>query len=315
MTIRTLVAGGAGFLGSHLSERLLANDHRVYCLDNESSGRAHNVKHLIEDDDFEYIRGDVRDLPELPEADQVYHMASRASPDDFVNHPIEIALTNSSGTKNLLDYCVDHDARFLFASTSEVYGDPEVHPQPESYNGNVNIRGIRGCYDESKRFGEALVAAYERQYGIDARTARVFNTYGPRMRPDDGRVVPTFIRQALAGDDLTVYGDGTQTRSFCYVDDEIAGLIALMKEPDAAGAVVNIGNEREITIHTLAETIINVLGADSEIVYESLPEDDPQRRCPDSTRAQELLGWEPEIELEEGLRRTSDYFTKKEAMV
>lgn len=312
MTTRTLIAGGAGFLGSHLCEQLLADGHRVYCLDNESSGRAQNVEHLMENDNFEYIRGDVRDLPELPEVDQVYHMASRASPTDFAEHPVEIALTNSEGTQNLLDYCVDHDARFLFASTSEVYGDPEIHPQPESYNGNVNIRGVRGCYDESKRFGEALVVAYERQYGLDTRTARIFNTYGPRMRPDDGRVIPTFVRQALAGEDLTVYGDGTQTRSFCYVDDEIAGLTALMEEPDAAGTVVNIGDDREITIQTLAEIVVDVLGDESEIVYEPLPEDDPRRRCPDPTRAQELLGWDSEIKLEEGLRRTGEYFGQKE---
>lgn len=312
MTTRTLVAGGAGFLGSHLCDQLLADGHRVYCLDNESSGRAQNIEHLIGDDYFEYIQGDVRDLPELPEADQVYHMASRASPTDFAEHPVEIALTNSEGTRNLLDYCIEHDAKFLFASTSEVYGDPEIHPQPELYNGNVNIRGMRGCYDEAKRFGETLVVAYERQYGLDTRTARIFNTYGPRMRPNDGRAVPTFIRQALAGRNLTVYGDGTQTRSFCYVDDEIAGLIALMEEPDAAGTVVNIGNDREITIQRLAETVIDVLADDSEIVYEPLPEDDPQRRRPDTTRARELLGWDSKIELEDGIRRTAKYFAEKE---
>ncbi|MFC7069355.1 UDP-glucuronic acid decarboxylase family protein [Halobaculum lipolyticum] len=315
MTTRTLVAGGAGFLGSHLCERLLADGHRVYCLDNESSGRAGNVEHLLSADRFEYVRGDVRDLPELPDVDEVYNLASRASPTDFDDHPVEIALTNAEGTRNLLDYCVDRDATFLFASTSEVYGDPEVHPQPESYNGNVNVRGVRGCYDESKRFGEALVVAYERQYGVDARTARIFNTYGPRMRPDDGRVVPTFVRQALAGDDLTVYGDGSQTRSFCYVDDEVAGLRALMDEPTASGAVVNLGNDREITIREFAETVIDVLGDDNDIVYEPLPEDDPQRRRPDSSRARDLLGWTPEIGLEEGLRRTGEFFAEAEPNV
>lgn len=311
MTRNSLVAGGAGFLGSHLCEALLSDGHRVYCLDNASSGRKTNVDHLRSNEQFSYIHGDVCDLPDLPVVDEVYHLASRASPEDFIEHPIDIALTNAEGTRNLLDYCVEHDSRMLFASTSEVYGDPEVHPQPESYNGNVNIRGVRGCYDESKRFGEALTVAYGREYDLDVRTARIFNTYGPRMHPNDGRVISTFIRQALNGEDLTVYGEGSQTRSFCYVDDEIRGLRALMDKSGLSGEVINVGNETEITITELADIVISMVGSDSDIVYEPLPDDDPQRRKPDISRARELLEWKPIVALEDGLERTVDYIKQE----
>lgn len=302
-----LVAGGAGFLGSHLCESLLADDHDVYCVDNLGSGRLDNVAHLRDDSAFTFIEADIRERQEYPAVDQVYHMASRASPADFTEFPVRIALTNTVGTRNLLEFAVEHDARMLFASTSEVYGDPEVHPQPETYNGNVNIRGERGCYDESKRFGETLAVAYEREYDLDVRTVRIFNTYGPRMRPDDGRAVPTFISQAREGRNLTVYGDGSQTRSFCYVDDLIDGIRRYMDANGLQGEVVNLGSPEEITIHELAETVIDLFGEDNTITYEPLPEDDPKRRKPDITKARDLLGWEPTIGLREGLERTREF--------
>jgi UDP-glucuronate decarboxylase len=244
----------------------------------------------------------------LPAVDRIYHLASRASPTDFTDFPVEIALANTQGTKHLLDHARACDARMVYASTSEVYGDPDVHPQPETYNGNVNIRGIRGCYDESKRFGETLTVAYRREYNLDVRTARIFNTYGPRMRPDDGRVVPTFVTQALRGDDLTVYGDGTQTRSFCYVADLIDGFNALMRTDDLEHSVYNIGNDNERTILELAEEVISAVGTDSKISYKPLPEDDPSKRQPDITRAKEDLDWTPEMPLSKGLDNTISYF-------
>ena len=300
----SLVAGGAGFLGSHLCESLLDSGHQVYCLDNESSGRSENIDGFRDQDRFLYIHGDVCDLPDLPAVDEVYHLASRASPKDFKDHPIEIARSNTEGTRNLLEYCVEQGARMLYASTSEVYGNPEEHPQTESYNGNVNIRGPRSCYDESKRFGETLVVTYEREYDIDVRTARIFNTYGPRMRQDDGRVVPTFIRQALNGENLTVYGDGTQTRSFCFVEDEIRGLRRLMETDGLSGEVVNIGSDHEITIKELAEVILSTVESSSEITHEPLPKDDPERRQPDITRANTVLDWWPRTDLDDGIDRT-----------
>lgn len=302
-----LVAGGAGFLGSHLCESLLADGYRVHCLDNLGSGRRQNIKQLLDDARFELREDDIRELQELPEVDLIYHLASRASPKDFTEFPVDIALTNTRGTKNLLDHAVDCGARMQFASTSEVYGDPEIHPQPETYSGNVNIRGERGCYDESKRFGETLTVAYEKEYDLDVRTVRIFNTYGPRMRPDDGRVVPTFLSQAIAGEDLTVYGDGTQTRSFCYVSDMIDGLRALMEREGLQGEVVNLGNEREVTIRQLAETVLDLVDTASGIRYEPLPKDDPQRRQPDITRARELLDWEPTVGLKAGLSSTLEH--------
>ena len=298
----------AGSFGSHLCERLLEEGYEVVCLDNFGSGRLTSVAHLTDDYQSSVLEVDVRKYTDPPDVDEIYHLASRASPTDFTQFPVRIALTNTEGTRNLLDHARDCDARMLYASTSEVYGDPEVHPQPEWYNGNVNIRGPRGCYDESKRFGETLTVAYHREYDLDVRTARIFNTYGPRMRADDGRVVPNFVSQALRGDDLTVYGDGSQTRSFCYVSDMVDGIRALMTTGGLAGEVVNLGNQNEVTINTLAETIREVCDTDSSLTREPLPEDDPERRRPDLSRARRDLGFEPSVGLRKGLERTVDYF-------
>lgn len=303
-----LVAGGAGFLGSHLCEALLADGYEVCCVDNFGSGRRENVEHLHKHDGFELVNVDIRDDPNLPPTDVIYHLASRASPADFTEYPVRIALTNTVGTRNLLDHAVENDAKMLYASTSEVYGDPKIHPQPESYNGNVNIRGPRGCYDEAKRFGETLTVAYHDRYGLDVRTARIFNTCGPRMRPDDGRVVPTFLTQAIAGEDLTVYGDGSQTRSFCYVTDTVAGLRDLMETAGLAGDVLNIGNDNELTITELAENVLEVCDSNSAIVHEELPVDDPSRRCPDNSRAKEVLEWTASVTIHDGLDQTREYF-------
>jgi len=303
-----IVTGGAGFLGSHLCETLLAEDNEVICVDNFGSGAKRNIEHLQSDNKFNIIEADLRNNPNLPPADEIYHLASRASPADFTDFPVRIALTNTEGTRYLLDHAVEHDATMLYASTSEVYGDPEVHPQPESYNGNVNIRGVRGCYDESKRFGETLTVAYHDRYDVDIRTIRIFNTYGPRMRPDDGRVVPTFVSQAIEDKDLTIYGDGSQTRTFCYVDDMIRGIQSIMDTDELAGDVVNIGGQNEISIEMLAKIILKVYNTNSELVYEPLPEDDPTQRKPDITKARELLSWEATIDLETGLESTIEYF-------
>lgn len=303
-----LVTGGAGFLGSHLCESLLDDGVSVICVDNFSSGSYDNISHLTEDPQFTHLNGDVREMTTYPSVDVIYHLASRASPRDFEEHALDIAITNTTGTRNLLEHARETDATILFASTSEVYGDPEVHPQTESYNGNVNTRGVRGCYDESKRFGETLLMTYQREHNVDTRTARIFNTYGPRMRPDDGRVIPTFIRQALEGEDLTVYGDGSQTRSFCYVDDLIRGLRALGQIKKLSGDVVNIGSTNEITITSLAEIVSDMADTSVDIVHEPLPEDDPQRRQPDIGKARRLLDWEPTVDLESGLERTINYF-------
>jgi UDP-glucuronate decarboxylase len=270
-----------------------------------------NINSLQSHPNYRFLEADIRNEPELPPADEVYHLASRASPKDFTEFPVRIALTNTQGTRYLLDYAVEHDARLLYASTSEVYGDPEVHPQPESYNGNVNIRGPRGCYDEAKRFGETLTVAYRDRYEVDVRTARIFNTYGPRMRMDDGRVVPNFVTQALQGQDLTVYGDGSQTRSFCYVADLVDGLQELMETDGLGGEVVNLGRPEEATILELAELTQELCDTDSEITHEPLPQDDPSRRKPDISRAVDRLDWEPEITLRDGLRRTIDSFEKR----
>ncbi len=305
---RTLVAGGAGFLGSHLCTSLVEDGHDVVCVDNFGSGRKENVAHLANDPSFELREGDVRNELSLPPVDEVYHLASRASPADFTDFPVHIALTNTEGTRRLLDHALSCDAQMVFASTSEVYGDPTVHPQPETYTGNVNIRGPRGCYDESKRFGETLTVAYEREFGLDVRTARIFNTYGPRMRPDDGRVVPTFVSQALAGDDLTVYGDGSQTRSFCYVSDMVRGLRTLMASDGLKGDVLNLGMDREVSIRTLAERVLSLCETTSQISYQPLPEDDPSRRKPDITRARETLDWEPTVTLTDGLSQTIEHY-------
>lgn len=310
MSSTILVTGGAGFLGSHLCEKLLSEGNEVICLDNFGSGQRTNIKELERHSKFTLTDRDVRMPGSLPSVDRIYHLASRASPDDFTDFPVDIALANTQGTRRLLDHARACDARMVFASTSEVYGDPEVHPQPETYTGNVNIRGVRGCYDESKRFGETLTVAYKREYNVDARTVRIFNTYGPRMRPDDGRVIPTFITQSLRGEEITIYGDGEQTRSFCYVDDLVDGLISLMRAEDLKHDVYNIGKENERTIKKLAHEIQDITGTDSSIVYEPLPEDDPSQRRPDITRAKNDLNWEAEVPLRTGLEKTINHFKK-----
>lgn len=309
-----LVAGGAGFLGSHLCSALLDDGREVVCVDNIGSGRVGNIADLRQDRNFELLEMDIRKDASLPAVDEIYHLASRASPADFTEFPVGIALTNTEGTRQLLEHAVECDARFLFASTSEVYGDPEVHPQTESYNGNVNIRGERGCYDEAKRFGETLTVAYERRYDLDVRTARIFNTYGPRMDPDDGRVIPNFLSQVIRGENLTIYGDGTQTRSFCFVDDMIAGLRLLMDTNGLQGEVLNMGMENEIEIQTLANTVIGIYDSNSEIIYEPLPEDDPKKRQPDISKAKRLLDWEPQIRIERGIQSTLEHFENHEQL-
>ena len=298
----SLVTGGAGFLGSHLCEALLAKGHRVICLDNLETGSLANVEHL-RDDAFAFVPQDLTQHVEVPEPiDFVYHLASPASPIDYLRLPLQTLKVGSHGTHNALGLAKVHRARFLLASTSEVYGDPQVHPQPETYWGHVNPIGPRGVYDEAKRYAEALTMAYHRQQGVDTAIVRIFNTYGARMRPHDGRAIPTFIRQALEQKPLTVFGDGSQTRSFCYVDDLVRGLILLAESGEHMP--VNIGNPAEMSLLELAEAVIAATGSSSPIVFEALPVDDPQVRQPDITRARQLLGWEPEVGLEEGLRRT-----------
>ena len=298
----SLVTGGAGFLGSHLCEALLGKGHRVICLDNLETGSLANIAHL-RDDAFSFLHHDVSEPIAIDEPlDFVYHLAALASPIDYMRLPLHSLKTGSYGTHHALGLAKWKRARFLLASTSEVYGDPEVHPQPESYWGNVNPIGPRGVYDEAKRYAEALTMAYHRQQGVDTAIVRIFNTYGPKMRPNDGRAIPNFLSQALAEKPLTVYGDGSQTRSFCYVDDLIRGLVLLAESDEHLP--VNIGNPGEYTILQLAEAVLAATGSPSQIVYEALPVDDPQVRQPDITRARQILGWEPEIELDEGLRRT-----------
>jgi dTDP-glucose 4,6-dehydratase len=296
-----LVTGGAGFLGSHLCDRLIEDGHRVICVDNLETGSLQNVEHL-RGDRFLFINHDITSHLSVDEPiDVVYHLASPASPIDYLRLPLQTLKVGSHGTHNTLGLAKWKRARFLLASTSEVYGDPLIHPQPETYWGNVNPIGPRGVYDEAKRYAEALTMAYHRQQGVDTCIVRIFNTYGPRMRPHDGRAIPTFIRQALANEPLTVFGDGSQTRSFCYVDDLINGLIALAESGEHLP--VNIGNPAEYTLLELARKVLEATGATSEIVFEALPVDDPKVRQPDITRARQLLGWEPQVSLEEGLRR------------
>jgi dTDP-glucose 4,6-dehydratase len=296
-----VVTGGAGFLGSHLCEALLAKGMRVICVDNLDTGNLQNIEH-IRDDEFVFLNQDVTHHIELEGGiDFVFHLASPASPIDYARLPLHTLRVGSYGTHNALGLAKFKRARFLLASTSEVYGDPLIHPQPESYWGNVNPIGPRGVYDEAKRYAEALTMAYHRQQGVDTSIVRIFNTYGPRMRPYDGRAVPTFVRQALADKPLTVFGDGSQTRSFCYVDDLVRGLILLAGSGEHEP--VNIGNPTEMTLLEMARTVVKVTGSSSEIVFEALPVDDPQVRKPDITRARALLGWEPQVRLEEGLDR------------
>jgi dTDP-glucose 4,6-dehydratase len=296
-----VVTGGAGFLGSHLCEYLLEQGHRVICVDNLESSSLTNLEHL-RDDGFTFLNHDVMEHIAIDEpVDYVYHLAALASPIDYLRQPLHSLKTGSYGTHNALGLAKWKRARFLLASTSEIYGDPQVHPQPETYWGHVNPIGPRGVYDEAKRYAEALTMAYHNQQGVDTAIVRIFNTYGPRMRAHDGRAIPTLVRQALDNKPLTVFGDGSQTRSFCYVDDLIRGLHLLAASGEHLP--INLGNPREFSILELAETVLRVTESKSEIVFEALPVDDPQVRQPDITRAKQLLGWEPEIELEEGLRR------------
>jgi dTDP-glucose 4,6-dehydratase len=298
----SVVTGGAGFLGSHLCEALLGRGHRVVCADNLETGSLANVEHL-RSDAFVFLNHDVTLHLELDEpVDYVYHLAALASPIDYMRLPLHSLKVGSYGTHNALGLAKFKRARFLLASTSEVYGDPQVHPQPETYWGHVNPIGPRGVYDEAKRYAEALTMAYHRQQGVNTAIVRIFNTYGSRMRPHDGRAIPTFLRQALERKPLTVFGDGSQTRSFCYVDDLVRGLILLAESGEHLP--VNLGNPDEKTLLELAETVLRVSGSNSQIVFEALPVDDPQVRQPDITRARQLLGWEPEVDLEDGLRRT-----------
>ncbi len=300
----SLVTGGAGFLGSHLCDELLRRGHRVICVDNLETGSLDNIEH-IRDSMFVHRNVDIIEPYYIDEPiDFVYHLASPASPIDYLRLPLATLKVGSYGTHHTLGLAKLHRARFLIASTSEVYGDPKVHPQPETYWGHVNPIGPRGVYDEAKRYAEALTMAYHRQQGVDTAIVRIFNTYGPRMRPHDGRAIPTFLRQALQDRPITVFGDGSQTRSFCYVEDEIRGLIALAES--GYHNPVNVGNPNEFTLLELAQTVIEVTGSKSEIVYEALPTDDPQVRQPDITLAREILGWEPEVSLREGLQRTID---------
>ncbi|MCW3000983.1 MAG: family oxidoreductase [Conexibacter sp.] len=299
-----LVTGGAGFLGSHLCDELLRRGHRVICVDNLETGSLANIAH-IRRPEFTFLQADIVEPYFVEEkVDAVYHLASPASPIDYLRLPLHTLKVGSYGTHHTLGLAKAHRARFLIASTSEVYGDPQVHPQPESYWGHVNPIGPRGVYDEAKRYAEALTMAYHRQQGVDTAIIRIFNTYGPRMRPNDGRAIPTFLRQALSGKPITVFGDGSQTRSFTYVNDLIAGMIALSES--GYHDPVNVGNPNEFTLLELAEAVIEVTGSDSEIVYEALPTDDPKIRQPNIDLAKQILGWEPTIALREGLQRTLD---------
>ncbi len=312
--MRIVITGGAGFLGSHLCDRLLKMENEVICLDNLSTGSVDNIAHLLGHDRFRFHKHDVTEYIFIGKpVDAVMHFASPASPRDYLELPIQTLKVGALGTHKTIGLAKQHKARFLMASTSETYGDPLVNPQPESYWGNVNPIGVRGVYDEAKRFAEALVMAYHRYHGVDSRIARIFNTYGPRMRPHDGRVVSNFIVQALKGESLTVYGKGDQTRSFCFVEDEIDGLVKLLMAPESEDihSPVNIGNPHELTVLEIAETIIKLTGSSSRIIHEPLPEDDPKVRRPDITRAKQLLDWHPNISLEEGLRRTIDHFRSK----
>jgi UDP-glucuronate decarboxylase len=313
--MRVLVTGGAGFIGSHLCERLLADGHDVLCLDNFFTGRRENVAHLLDDPRFELLRHDVIE-PVLLEVDQIYNLACPASPVHYQFNPVKTVKTSVMGTINMLGLAKRVRARILQASTSEVYGDPEVHPQTEDYWGNVNPIGIRSCYDEGKRIAETLMMDYHRQNGVDIRIARIFNTYGPRMLENDGRVVSNFVVQALRGDELTLYGTGEQTRAFCYVDDLVEALVRLMNvEQSADGASVhepvNLGNPGEFTIKQLAEEVARLCGKEIKIKYCPLPQDDPKQRRPDITRAQKLLDWTPRIPLREGLQKTIAYFADR----
>jgi dTDP-glucose 4,6-dehydratase len=305
-----VVTGGAGFLGSHLCDRLLLEGFKVICLDNLITGNIDNVSHLAGNEDFTFIKHDVTNYMFVPgKIDYILHFASPASPVDYLKYPIQTLKVGSLGTHKTLGLAKEKKARFLLASTSEVYGDPSVHPQSEEYWGNVNPIGPRGVYDEAKRFAEAITMAYNRYHGVETRIVRIFNTYGPRMRLDDGRALPSFVSQAMRGEDITVFGDGSQTRSFCFVSDLVDGIYKLLKSDEVNP--VNIGNPSEITIKEFAEEVINTTGSRSKIVYKELPEDDPKVRQPNIEKAKKILGWEPKINRQEGLKITIDYFRKK----
>ena len=304
---RCLVTGGAGFLGSHLCERLLADGHEVLCVDNFYTGAKSNVRHLFDDRRFELLRHDVT-FPLFVETDEIYNLACPASPIHYQSDPVQTTKTSVHGAINMLGLARRLRARIFQASTSEVYGDPSVHPQTEDYWGHVNPIGIRSCYDEGKRCAETLFFDYHRQYQTLVKVARIFNTYGPRMDPGDGRVVSNFIVQALSGKPITIYGDGSQTRAFCYVDDLIEGFVLLMNSPDEITGPVNLGNPGEFTMVELAEQVVELTGSGSQIVHEPLPSDDPRQRCPDISHARAQLGWEPRTQLAEGLKRTIAYF-------
>lgn len=306
---RVLVTGGAGFLGSHLCERLLDAGHEVLCVDNFYTGAKRNIAHLLANPYFELIRHDVT-FPLYVEVDEIYSLACPASPVHYQFDPVQTLKTSVHGAINMLGLAKRTKAKIFQASTSEVYGDPEVHPQPESYWGKVNPIGIRSCYDEGKRCAETLFFDYHRQHGLLIKVARIFNTYGPRMHPNDGRVVSNFIVQALKGDDITIYGEGQQTRSFCYVDDLVEGFIRLMGTPDEVTGPVNLGNPGEFTIRQLAERVLELTGSSSKLIFQPLPQDDPRQRQPDIGQARELLGWAPEVMLDQGLKKTIEYFDK-----
>ena len=303
------MTGGAGFLGSHLCERLLEQGHDVLCVDNFFTGTKDNIAHLMDNPHFEVMRHDVT-FPLYLEVDEIYNLACPASPIHYQHDPVQTTKTSVHGAINMLGLAKRTKAKIFQASTSEVYGDPSIHPQPEHYNGNVNPIGPRACYDEGKRCAETLFFDYHRQHGLNIRVARIFNTYGPRMHPNDGRVVSNFIVQALRGEPITIYGQGTQTRSFCYVDDLITGFLSLMEAPDAVTGPVNLGNPGEFSIKELAEIVVDKVGSTSELVYAPLPVDDPLQRRPDITLAQEKLGWHPEVPLDDGLQATIDYFRR-----
>jgi len=313
--MRVVITGGAGFLGSHLCDYLLGLGHEVICLDNLLTGNIENISHLLGNERFHFHKHDVTEYIFVsPPVDAVMHFASPASPRDYLELPIQTLKVGALGTHKTIGLAKRERARFLMASTSEIYGDPRVNPQPETYWGSVNPIGLRGVYDEAKRFAEALVMAYHRYHGVDTRIARIFNTYGPRMRPNDGRVVSNFVVQALRGDPLTVYGKGDQTRSFCYVEDEVEGLVRLLlaQETDDVHLPVNIGNPHELTVLEIAQKVLELTASGSKIVFEALPEDDPKVRRPDIARAKRLLDWSPKVTLEEGMRRTIAYFRSLE---
>ncbi len=307
---RILVTGGAGFLGSHLIDRLLDAGHDVLCVDNLFTGSKRNIEHLHNHPNFEFMRHDVT-FPLYIEVDEIYNLACPASPVHYQHDPVQTTKTSVHGAINMLGLAKRLNARIFQASTSEVYGDPSVHPQPEEYWGHVNPTGIRSCYDEGKRCAETLFFDYHRQHDLEIKVARIFNTYGPRMHHADGRVVSNFIVQALLGEPITIYGDGSQTRSFCYVDDLVEGFIRLMESPVEVTGPINLGNPNEFTIHELAEKVIALTGSTSELIFHDLPQDDPKQRQPDITKAKSVLNWKPAIELEAGLAKTIDYFQKR----